>query len=86
LLGVGAAACVGCCAPPLLAFLGTVTLAGVAGTVVFGVAIGLLVVVTGSALTIGAVVRRRRRADAAAAPAPVQLLIPTRRTSETASP
>lgn len=44
LLGLGAAACVACCAGPILAFLGGLTIAGLASTVLFGVA-GLAVAV-----------------------------------------
>lgn len=54
--GLGAAACVACCAGPLLAFLGGITIAGTVGTVFVGTA-GLLVATVGAAAF--AIVRRR---------------------------
>lgn len=54
-LGVGAAACVACCAGPILGFLAATGIASVLGAVTFGVA-GLLVV-----LAVAAVVWQRRR-------------------------
>jgi hypothetical protein len=75
LVGAGAAACVACCASPVLAILGGVTVAGVAGTVVFGVAATLVAVL---AVALIAVLRRRRRmACDVEADVPV-LLTPTR--------
>lgn len=56
-LGLGVAACAACCAGPILAFLGGVTILGFASTTVVGiggVAIGLV------ALVAFLVVRRRR--------------------------
>lgn len=65
IVGLGAAACVACCAGPVLAFLGGLTVAGVAGALVIGVA-GLAL----AALAAGAwlVVKRRGRNRCAAAP------------------
>lgn len=54
-LGVGAAACVACCAGPILGFLAAAGVASVLGAAAFGVA-GLLVV-----LAIAAVLWPRRR-------------------------
>jgi hypothetical protein len=55
LIGVGAAACVACCAGPILGFLAATGIASVLGAVVFGAA-GLVVV-----LAVAAVVWQRRR-------------------------
>ena len=65
LLGIGAAACVACCAGPILAFLGGLTIAGVASTAVIGIA-GLAI----AALAAGAslILRRRRRDRCEAVP------------------
>jgi hypothetical protein len=57
IIGVGIAACVACCAGPILAFLGGLTVAGLAGTALFG-AVGLLVAVPALAALV--LVRRRR--------------------------
>lgn len=57
LLGLGAAACVACCAGPILAFLGGMTLAGLASMFVIGV-VGLVVA---AIAVVGFVVVRRRR-------------------------
>jgi len=58
LVGLGAAACVACCAGPILAFLGGLTLAGVASTLVVGVAgLGLAAV----AAAVWIILRRRGR-------------------------
>ena len=58
-LGIGAAACVACCAGPILAFLGGVSLAGLASTVFIGTAGFVIAAVALAALL---VVRRRRNA------------------------
>jgi hypothetical protein len=42
-IGVGAAACVACCAAPIAAFLGGLSIAGLAGGALFGV-LGVVVV------------------------------------------
>lgn len=59
-VGIGAAACVACCAGPILAFLGGLSLAGLASTLVIGTA-GLVVAALALA---GIVIVRRRRATA----------------------
>jgi hypothetical protein len=56
-VGVGAAACVACCAGPLLAFFGAIGLGTVLGVFLFGAA-GLIV----AALAIVPVVRGTQRA------------------------
>jgi mercuric ion transport protein len=58
IVGLGAAACAACCAGPLLAFLGGLSVAGLAGAALFG-AIGLLVAIP--AIVAFVIVRRRRR-------------------------
>jgi hypothetical protein len=74
-VGIGAAACVACCAGPLLAFLGGLGIAGLASILLVGAA-GLLV--TAAAAAAIAIVRRRRTAcDVAEGPVPVA--VPTRR-------
>ena len=60
-LGLGALACAGCCAGPLLAFLGGLGITGLASTTIIGVA-GL--VVAAVALTAYIVVRRRHHVGA----------------------
>lgn len=55
-LGVGAAACVACCAGPILGFIAATGLLTAGGIAVFG-AIGLLIAMPGIAL----VIRRRRK-------------------------
>jgi mercuric ion transport protein len=57
LVGLGAAACVACCAGPLLAFLGGLGLAGVASTALIGSA-GLAI--TAAAILAFVAVRRRK--------------------------
>jgi hypothetical protein len=63
-LGAGAAACVACCAGPIVGFLAATGIASLLGAVVFGV-IGLLVVLAAAAV----VWQRRRRARPCAPPA-----------------
>jgi len=60
MFGVGAAACAACCAGPILAFLGGLTVVGAVSTLVVGTA-GLVV-----ALAVGGayVIARRSRAAA----------------------
>jgi mercuric ion transport protein len=78
LFGLGAAACVACCAGPILALLGSVGLAGVASTAVIGGA-GLLV----TALAIAAYLLVRRRPRTCAVPASAVLVdSPVRRAPE----
>ena len=59
LLGVAAAACVACCAGPLLAFLGGLSIAGLASTTFIG-GLGFVIAIVAAAGFIG--VRRHRRA------------------------
>lgn len=63
ILGVGAAACVACCAGPILGFLAATGLFTAAGTALFG-ATGLLVLIPAAAWH----ARRRRRASECAVP------------------
>jgi hypothetical protein len=77
ILGLGAAACVACCAGPILAFLGGVAALGVVGTFIFGA--GTLVV---AAVVIGSVVMvrwRRRAITCRTMSAPVAVDAPVRR-------
>ena len=60
-VGLGATACVACCAGPVLAFLGGLSVAGLAGTAFFGV-LALLVAIPAAVAFL--VVRRRRTAEA----------------------
>jgi mercuric ion transport protein len=75
-LGLGAAACVACCAGPILAFLGGLGIAGVASTLVIGAA-GLLI--TAAAVTAIVVVRRGRTSCEVPDVGLVEVAIPTRR-------
>lgn len=79
LVSIGAAACVACCAGPIVALLGSVSLAALASTLFVGIA-GL--VVAGLALT-GTVIARGRRAAAGPAHRPdlVGVAAPTRKVS-----
>jgi hypothetical protein len=74
LLGFGAAACAACCAGPVLAFLGGLTLAGLASAIFVGGA-GLVVATLAAAALV--VVRRRGRT---ASHEPVRVAMPTVRT------
>ena len=77
LLGLGALACVGCGAGPVLAFLGGLSIAGVASTAVIG---GAGVVIAVLALAAYAAVRRRRSTSCAVTNRePVAVASPTRR-------
>lgn len=58
LVGMGVVACVACCAGPILALLGGLTIAGLASTLVIGVA-GLAIAAVAAAAWL--TVRRRRR-------------------------
>lgn len=75
-LGLGAAACVACCAGPILAFLGGLGIAGVASTLVIG-ATGFLITVAAVAAIV--VVRRRRTSCEVRDDGPVAVANPTRR-------
>ena len=80
LFGIGAAACVACCAGPVLAFLGGLGLAGVASTALIGT--------TGLAITAVAIVAfvtvRRRGATCSTSCEPTPFVAPQRRTTPTA--
>lgn len=65
ILGLGAAACVACCAGPLLAVLGGLSIAGLAGTLLIGS--GGLLIAAGAAAGF-LLVRRRRRSACTVAP------------------
>lgn len=65
LLGFGAVACAACCIGPLLAFLGGLSVAGLATTWLIG---GTGLAIAAAAATTYLVVRRRRRTDACTEP------------------
>jgi hypothetical protein len=75
-LGIGAAACLACCAGPMLAFLGGVGIAGLASTLLVGAA-GLLITVAAVAAIV-VVVRRRRTTRVAPEESPVAVTISSR--------
>jgi mercuric ion transport protein len=78
ILGVGAAACVACCAGPILVLLGGLGIAGLASTLVIG-GVGVLIAVGAGA---GFVVIRRRRHQATCAsegPVTTAVTAPSRR-------
>ena len=77
ILGIGAAACVACCAGPILAFLGGL---GIASTLLIGT-LGLLITAAAVAATV--VVRRRRATCEVPADGPVAVAIPIRRAPTT---
>jgi hypothetical protein len=62
-LGIGAATCVACCAGPILAFFGGLSLAGVLSTAFIGGA-GVLIAV---AAAVGYLIVRQRRAHSSCA-------------------
>jgi mercuric ion transport protein len=64
IVGLGAVACAGCCAGPVLAFLGGLGLAALAGTFLFG-AIGLIAV----AIAVGGYVALRPARTTSGSPA-----------------
>jgi hypothetical protein len=72
--GFAAAACVACCAPPLIATLGVA--AGLA--VVAAVFVGLAAAI-GVVLVAGSWIIAKRRSPRSEAPAPVAVAAPTRR-------
>jgi hypothetical protein len=74
-LGIGAVACLACCAGPILAFLGGLGVAGLASTLLLGAG-GLLITVAAVATFI--VVRRRRDACAVPEGGAVAVTISTR--------
>jgi mercuric ion transport protein len=74
LLGLGAAACVACCAGPILALVGGLTIAGLFSTLVIGIAgLAVAAIAAGSWVTI----RRRRRSCATPTGRPVAVAAPT---------
>lgn len=79
LVGIGVAACVACCAAPVLAFLGGLSIAGALSSVFTG-AVGLAVASLAGAAYF--VVRRRRSQTSCSPelPSPVPVSSPTRRT------
>ena len=56
LVGIGAAACIACCAAPIAGFIAATGIASVLGAVLFGVVGLVAVLLAGTAL-----IRRRRR-------------------------
>lgn len=74
ILGIGAAACIACCAGPILAILGGLGIAGIASTLLIGVG-GLVVTVVAVAGFV--VVRRRRTACATRGNSPVPVSLAT---------
>jgi hypothetical protein len=77
-LGVGAVACLACCAPVIAGFLGGLTLAGLASSVVLGTA-GLIISVFALAALL--LVMRRRRTSSCAVNERIAVGAPTRRGS-----
>jgi membrane associated rhomboid family serine protease len=73
-----AAACVACCASPILAIIGGLGLAGLASTLLVG-ATGLVIAVAIAALL---VVGRRRKDCLVADDSPAPVAAPTRRTAD----
>lgn len=77
LLGLGALACVGCCAGPVLAFLGGLSVAGLASTALLG-GVGLVVAAV-AAIAVLVVRQRRTLACGATAAERVPVAAPVRR-------
>jgi hypothetical protein len=76
ILGLGAAACIACCAGPILAFLGSVSVAGIASTWLIG-STGLVIsALAGAAFLF--VRRRQRTADGIAPTEPVLVELTSR--------
>jgi hypothetical protein len=77
IIGVGAAACAACCAGPILAFLGGLSFAGLASTLLIGT-LGLAVFVASGT---GYLLVRRRRQTPCATPSTeaVSVAAPTRK-------
>ena len=75
ILGIGAAACVACCAGPILGFIAATGLLTVTGLALFGT-VGLLIAIPGIAL----IVRQRRQPSPCTPPdQPVAVAAPARR-------
>jgi mercuric ion transport protein len=66
ILGVGAAVCVACCAGPIVAFVGGLSLAGIAGAVFIGGT--TLGITAATAAAVALIVVRRRRARRSCTP------------------
>ena len=80
ILGIGALACVGCCAGPILVFLGGLSIAGLASTTIIGGA-GLVIAV--GALVAYLLVRQQRSSSCAVRyDEPVLVAAPTRTTAD----
>jgi hypothetical protein len=75
-VGMGAAACVACCAGPILAILGGLSVAGLASTLLLGTA-GF--VIAAAALAALLVARRRRNDRPVSDDSPTPVAAPTRR-------
>ena len=75
ILGLGAAACLACCAGPILSLLGGLGIAGLASTLLIGAG-GLLI--TTAAIAAVVIVRRRRTTCATPAEGPVPVTLTTR--------
>jgi len=76
ILGVGAGACLACCAGPILALLGGLGIAGLASTLLIGAA-GLAI--TAAAITAFVVVRRHRSSCGQPDEGPMPVAAPTTR-------
>ncbi len=74
-IGVGVAACLACCAPLLLGFIGSLGVAGLASTLFIGVG-GLVIVAVALAAF---VVVRNRKTGCATSDEPVPVAAPQRR-------
>lgn len=75
LLGFGAAACVACCAGPILGFIAATGLLTATGRAMFGT-VGLLLAIPGVALFVR---RRRQPSSCTTDTEPVPVATPTRR-------
>lgn len=78
LLGLGALACLGCCAGPVLALLGGLSIAGLASVALIGGA-GLVLALAAAVTYL--VARRRRTLACVVSPEPVHVDAPVRRGS-----
>ena len=77
ILGIGALACLGCCAGPVLAFLGGLSIAGLASATVIGAA--GLIIAAGAFIAYLLVRRGRSSTCAAKEDQPVAVAAPTRK-------
>lgn len=75
MLGIGAAACVACCAAPVLGFIAATGLLTVTGLALFGT-VGLLIAIPGIVLVVR---RRRQRSTCTPTNEPVAVAAPARR-------